>query len=263
MSPEEFKNVVLHFRMIFKEIHNNTLDFEYSFKKLYDISTENKLFWRFCPFSVYKNSFVQRKDYFLSLYAANEVDFANEELSLIYDNYQNPEQADSLFYPCPDENSHILHGDTDNVEFINCETEYLILILNRSFFKTIYYDDKRKIEFLKSIIEKENDSSNLLNSNSIGANSTITWDGSKVDFITLAKAIYESGNVKAESQKYFFNQLSEFFNADIQRDGKKELENINNKYTTGGNHSKYLDDLKQSLEKWLKKIEEQNEHRNK
>jgi hypothetical protein len=251
MSPKKFNNLVFEFLIKLSESNEEEIlaVFTNGFKNLYDISVEGKYFWRFCPFSVYENTFSQRYEIFSDRYPANKIEFANEELSNIYKNYQDHKQDDSVSYPNPDD---LFFVGSEGLPYF-AESSYLYTNLNHSDYKLHYYNDKRKIEFLENIINKNEKPEANINQ------SSIEWKGSSTDFIRLCKALVESPFVKSESQKSLINNLASLFSIEIKNDGKKELETITN--VQGTTNEFVFDKLKIALKKWVIDNDEKKENR--
>ena len=85
-------------------------------------------------------------------------------------------------------------------------------------------------------------------------NSGLSWKKNKIDFIELVKALVENKAFGDVTQKQVVTTLNEFFNVGLNEDelrSGKKFQDL--KKRNADEEIKYLNDLRQDLDKWIKK----------
>ena len=214
------------------KITKSKQQFNSAYKNLIEIN----LFWEHCSFTVFKDTYEERKQtFFQDFIDADEIDFLNEELLNLsvfpndYLSYLNesgyPTETDTLFI---DETLNIV--TVKNIRFSEHK-------------KHIFINSK-----IKSIINKENQPIEV-NSNDISQKATFKTNFKQIELVELIKALIENGNIDGNKMD-IFEQFGKFFNTEINRPFNKmeDLKDRNNDSETI-----FLDKLKVSLYEFIRK----------
>jgi len=120
-------------------------DFGKSLLKLLELSTKGNYLWLYCSVEVYKTNYPTKLEYFLSLYPdATEQDFIQEEINMIQ--LVISDDATMCEHGCPISQRHGLYFGCVALREALPDNEY----------KNLEYNQKRKVEYLTSMIQNQN-----------------------------------------------------------------------------------------------------------
>lgn len=271
MSPDEFEKELKSFERYYRlQGFNNSqqrAEFSAEFDQFYRLSNRYNIFWRFCSFQVFEEYINRKKESFLIEYNATTTEFAEQEIQDFNEYYVDEIDPSTLCYKGIVSPIKAKKTMVPTNRILQSNNQFLIDLLGSEIWKRVFFDEKRKRERLEFLLGsknhlKKNDVKPIQIKNNL-IKSTIEWDttitGSKTDFIRLCKGLYESEYIKADSQKSFINQLSKFFNIEINNDGKKEFETITK--VQEETNAKIFDSLKLSLKNWRINTEEKKDQR--
>jgi len=140
-----------------KDWAEDSMGFKETFTRLYEESKLFDLFWRFCPFDVYKITFEEREKGFLNTYSAKKTEFIHEELEEINECYDHIDDIETLFYP------NVTRGHFMTDDYPQEHTVYLYELLPKEDLKKLKFDNKRKIEFLNEKLNPIDSQKNKIN----------------------------------------------------------------------------------------------------
>lgn len=206
-------------------------EFKESVNNAYVQLTTVGMYWQFCTFKVYKETYESRKEeYFKTFFDATEYDFIDEELFKVNDLLNEfVEYLDETGYP----------RETD--------TPILYEVLNNINFKNVQYSQSKKGKFLteqKKNLDLENNSSSIETKEH--NYNKLKWQLTGIEVAELAKALTQAKKIVGFTDKDVFDHLSSFF--DVKFDKKSTLQTIGKRSV---DKTSFLDVLTHSLENWI------------